>query len=145
MSPDNSLRDQHDQLRRRLEEMGALLGREQGVGWDDCSDCDMPRFRSVLTSFLRELRLHEAAETRALSRLLNAPAPGRRELKRTYAKSHETLDHLVRLLSTAAAIDHEGHVYSVRSIGYRVRQELESHFAYEELEILPLMTHEPAR
>ena len=65
MSPDNSLRDQHDQLRRRLEEMGALLGREQGVGWDDCSDCDMPRFRSVLTSFLRELRLHEAAETRA--------------------------------------------------------------------------------
>lgn len=145
MNHSEELVEQHAALLRRFEETEALLGKAQGVGWDDCVDCDMARFRAALAGFLRDLRVHEAAETRALGRVFDATAEGRRKMRQDYAKSHEALDNLVNLLSTAAAVDHGEHVYAVRTITSRVRQALEAHFAYEELEILPLIARQLVR
>lgn len=144
MNHSEELIDQHAKLLRRFEEMEALLGEAHGVGWDDCVNCDMARFRASLAGFLRDLRLHEAAETKALGRVLDASPAGRRKMREDYARSHEALDNFVKLLSATAAVDHGEHVYAVRSITSRVRQALEAHFAYEELEILPLIARQLA-
>lgn len=137
------LLEQHAGLRRRLAELEAMLGPGGDAGWDDCSDCDMARFQSTFKDFLADLRSHEATETRALGRVLEEPGPGRREKRAAFAKSHEALDHLVKLLGVEATVDHGRHVYSVRHIVARVRDELESHLAREESEIFPLLRREP--
>lgn len=136
------LLEQHAGLSRRLAELEAMLGPGGDAGWDDCTDCDMARFRSTLKDFLAELRAHEAAETRALGRVIDAPGPERRKKRMEYAKSHEALDHLVKLLGVEATIDHGRHVYSIRHIAARVRDELESHLAREERETFPLLRRE---
>lgn len=133
------LHEQHAGLRGRLAELEAMLGPAGDAGWDDCTNCDMGRFRASLKEFLAALRAHEAAETRAFGRALEGPGPARREKRKEHAKGREALDHLVKLLGVEATIDHGRHVYSVRRIAERVRDELEAHLAREEREIFPLL------
>lgn len=131
----------HADLRRRLAALGSMLGPGGEAGWDDCTECDMPRFRAGLKDFIAELRRHEAAETRAVGRVAQA---AHLERKKAYARSHETLDHLAALLDAEASIDRGRHAYAVRHLLVRVRSELEAHLDYEERDIFPLLRREEA-
>lgn len=141
----NDLLGHHVQLRRSLMELESLLGPGTDAGWDDCSTCDMAGFQAGLRDFQGKLREHETYYDKGFMVEALEPLPGgHAELRKGFQKSHETVDNLTKLLAAAAAVDHGRHVYSVRHIVVRVREELEALLAYEERGIFPALRSEKA-
>lgn len=133
----DELLEQHARLRCDMVELESLLGPSSDAGWDDCSNCDMAQFQASLKGFLATLQTHESYEERVLGDVVRFP-DGQKELQHGMAKSHETLDSLMKLFNAASVIGHGHHVYSVRNIAKRVHDELEAHLAYEEKTLFPL-------
>lgn len=128
---------EHAALRRDAAALGALLGPQRGVGWDDESDCDLARFREARERLARDLAEHERKEERFISRLLRSP--GGWELEAEVERAHKTLNNLVALLQSAVELCAQGRVHRLRTIAARVVEELETHLQYEERVLFPML------
>lgn len=128
---------EHVALRRDAAALLALLGPQRGVGWDDRSDCDVPAFRENRDRLAADLAAHERREEKFLAGHLRGP--GRAELEAEVERAHKTLNELTALLQTASALCTQGRVHQLRTITERVIEELETHLAYEEKVLFPLL------
>lgn len=131
------LMTEHAALRRDASALGALLGPQRGVGWDDESDCDVSKFREARDRLAHDLAEHERKEERFISRHLHAPGSG--ELEAEVERAHKTLNNLVTLLQSAVVLCAQGRVHRLRTISARVCEELETHLQYEEQILFPLL------
>ncbi|HAZ08654.1 MAG TPA: hypothetical protein DCZ01_09085 [Elusimicrobia bacterium] len=136
----DDLLKEHAGLRRSLADLETLLGPGSDAGWDDCANCDMIQFQARLKELRAQLTSHETHEESVVAEVLGSMPDGREEFRLGLAKSRETLDDLMKLFSAASAVDHGRHVYSVRHIAIRIREELEAHLVYEERGLSPLLS-----
>ena len=126
----------HGELRGRLDSLTALLGRPRGVGWDDQAALDKDLFLRELAEFLANFKSHEAVEEAFLSRVARQVGLDP-ELDAAVVEGHRSLDALTQLFGAVAVSCDGAHLYGVRTALARLRAELESHLAYEELKVFP--------
>ncbi len=135
----DSLVDEHAMLRRLAGEIEKTIGVRQGVGWDDRALCEVPALCAAQRRFQDELREHEAREERVMGAMLRGREAEREELEPEIRRAHVSLDGMTALLLTLSGVCDGTHVYAVRSMAGRLREELESHLTYEEKVLFPLL------
>lgn len=133
--------DDHARLRRLAAGLAARLGRQNGVGWEDVSTCDLPSFRAAQDELLETLTMHELREERVFAERL--PESSREELQQEVERAHESLNSLVSLMRSLSALCADGRVHSLRATVARVNEELEHHLAFEEKVLIPLLRRGP--
>ena len=117
------------EVRARLIRLFALLGRAEGVGWDDQTRLDV---RSLCS---RERRLREALRRHgkkdgALARTL--ASAGDAEDARVLVRQRETIENEARLLCALAGLCDGRHVYAVRGALSRLRDDVQRHLEFHE-------------
>lgn len=136
------LLDDHAQLRRLAAGLARRLGPQKGVGWDDVSRCDLAALRAAQDELMEALTLHESREERVFAERL--PADSREDLQRAVERAHESLNGLVSLMRSLAALCSGGRVHALRVMAARVSEELERHLSFEEKALMPLLRRGPA-
>ena len=126
----------HGELRGSLESLTVLLGSPRGVGWDDQSALDKEKFSRELAEFLSVFKAHEAVEDAFLSRVVRQIDPDP-DLDAAITEGHRSLESLTRIFGVVAASCDGEHVHGVRTALGRLREELETHLAYEEESVFP--------
>jgi hemerythrin-like domain-containing protein len=132
-----NLLEEHAELRRELAGMAGLLGKAQGVGWDDQMDVDLPRLKEAEHRFSARLKAHEQMEAEHLPQLLRRLALEGESHK--LEAGNTTVRDIFRLLETITGLCDGKHVYALRNLMSRVSEDLERHLAYEERELFPLL------
>ena len=61
---------EHAELRRAMAAMARLLGKAEGVGWDDQMNLDLRRLKEAERQFSAMLKVHERMEEDRFSDLL---------------------------------------------------------------------------
>lgn len=117
------------EVRARLIRLFALLGRAEGVGWDDQTRLDV---RSLCS---RERRLREALRRHgkkdgALARTL--ASVGDAEDARVLERQRESIENESRLLSALVGLCDGRHVYSVRGVLSRLCEDVQKHLEFHE-------------
>ena len=130
------LLEEHKELRGSLVLLTVLLDRPSGIGWDDRTALDRRRFTVEMNAFFAAFKAHEAAEDAYLTRVLRQigvePA-----INSAIAEGHRAIADMTRLFA-AVVISCDGeHVHCMRTVLARLREELESHLAYEEMVVFP--------
>lgn len=132
---------EHEALRRDAAALAGLIGPQLAVGWNDHSPVDLARFEAAREQLRQHLLAHEAKEERFIARRLKLV--GAAEVGAEVERAHETLNRLMGLLHSVAALCTEGRVHALRVICGRVGEELESHLRYEEAVLFPLLKGAP--
>lgn len=135
----SSLLEEHAELRRELAGVVGLLGKAQGVGWDDQVDVDLPRLKEAERRFSAKLKAHERMEEECLSELLRRSALERKTQPQALETGHAAVRDIFRLLETVTGLCDGKHVYALRNLMSRVSEDMERHLAYEERELFPLL------
>lgn len=134
----------HGRLRSSLTFLTALLDRPSGAGWDDCAVVDQARFARELEAFFAAFKAHEAMEDAYLTRVLKQIEMDP-DLLGAIAEGHRAVAEMTKLFGAVAASRDGEHVYRLRTVLYRLREELETHMGYEEKVVFPkLRAHLPA-
>ncbi|UPT75450.1 MAG: hemerythrin domain-containing protein [Elusimicrobiota bacterium] len=133
----DSLLEEHAELRSSLAEMEELLGKAQGVGWDDQTDVDLPQLKEAEMRFSAMLKAHERTEEERLSDLLRRLALEGNSPGQAVETGHAAVRGIFRLLQTVTGLYDGQHVYALRTLMSKVAEELEHHLAYEEQELFP--------
>jgi iron-sulfur cluster repair protein YtfE (RIC family) len=139
----DSLIEEPATLRRLVDRIEQALGGQMGVGWDDCLCGDMSRFCAAQLAFQDRLKEHEAKEERLIGALLRCREAERAELEPVIERAHASLDGTLALLHTLSRICDGEHVYAVRTMAGRLREELEAHLTHEEKVLFPLLRGRP--
>lgn len=140
----DSLIQEHATLRRLADRIVRSLGTQRGVGWEDCTDCEMTSFFSAQRVFQDMLAEHEAREERILGALLRHRETGSADLEPILHRAHASLNGMTALLRTLSNVCDGRHVYAVRTMAERLRDELERHLTYEEKVLFPFLRRSPA-
>ena len=139
----DSMIKEHATLRRLADSIVMSLGAQTGVGWDDCTDCEMTNFFSAQRVFQDMLAEHEASEERVLHAFLRRRKSENAELEPVLHRAHASLNGMTALLRTLSNVCDGEHVYAVRTMAERLREELETHLTYEEKVLFPLLRRNP--
>ncbi|NNN05759.1 MAG: hypothetical protein HKL90_07645 [Elusimicrobia bacterium] len=121
--------DGRTEVRARLIRLVALLGRAEGVGWDDQTRVDV---RSLCA---RERRLREALRRHgkkdgALARTL--ASRGDLEDAGTLDRQRESIENEARLLGALTGLCDGRHVYAVRGVVSRLAEDVQKHLEFHE-------------
>ena len=135
----SSLLEEHAELRRELAGLVGLLGKAQGVGWDDQMDVDLPRLKEAERRFSARLKAHEQMEVERLSELLRRLASEGTSQPQALETGHAAVRDIFRLLETVTGLCDGKHVYALRNLMSKVAEDLERHLDYEERELFPLL------
>lgn len=138
------LLEEHAALRGSLTFMTATLERPTGTGWDDRPVIDQARFTRELGVFFKAFKAHEAAEDAYLTRVLDQLRmdPG---IVEAISEGHRAVAEMTKLFGAVAASGDGEHVYRLRTVLSRLREEMETHMTYEEKIVFPrLRAHLPA-
>ncbi len=125
----------HGTLRGSLNFLGALLDRPCGCGWDDLVAVDQDSLSREITSFMGALRKHDALESAYLEGALQDD----KDLAAAVEKGHRSVFDLARILGAVASCGDGEHVHRLRTVLERLTDEAESHLAYEERVVFPLL------
>lgn len=134
-----NLLEEHAELRREFAGILGLLGKAQGVGWDDQLDVDLPRLKEAERRFSARLKAHERMEEEHLSEFLRRLALEGKSQPQALETGHTVIRDIFRLLETVTGLCDGKHVYALRNLMSRVADDLERHLAYEERELFPLL------
>lgn len=128
----------HQALRQELAALEAPFKLPHGVGWDDRVCLDRDALLRDVEAFFASFRGHEAAEDEVLS------AAGPRlgldeELRDEFTKGRRTVADVMKLFGAVTFTCDGEHVHRVRDLLGRMREEIETHLAYEEKVLFPLL------
>ena len=134
----DSLLEGHGKLRNSLVFLTALLERPNGAGWDDRATMSPERFTRELNGFFAAFKAHEAMEDAYLIRVLDQIGMSP-EILEAIAEGHRAVAEMTKLFGAVAVSGDGEHVYRLRTVLARLREELETHMAYEEKVVFPKM------
>lgn len=140
----DSLLEEHAELRRSLATMAGLLGKAEGVGWDDQMNLDLRRLKEAERRFSDMLKAHERQEENRLSEHLKRLIPDGEFPSHALETRHAAIRDIFQLLETVTGLCDGQHVYALRTLMTRVAEDLERHLAYEEQELYPLLRNRPS-
>lgn len=129
---------QHRELRRELTALQSVFQRPHGVGWDDCVLLDCKRLLKDSDAYFASFREHEAAEDEFMAEvasMLRLDAPTRD----AFAGGRRAVAEIMKLFGVIAFTFDGEHVHRVRELLSRMSAEVESHLAFEEDTLFPLM------
>jgi iron-sulfur cluster repair protein YtfE (RIC family) len=132
-------------LRRDIAELEKLLGPQSDVGWNDVAQVDSVKFRAAQDQFSRDLTEHQAKVEQFLTKRIEQLGEGREVLQKTIHSGHRTINNLLAILRSISSLDDLEHVYRVRTVISRIREELETHLRYDEKVMYPLLSRNAAR
>lgn len=128
----------HGTLRGSLIFLGALLDRPCGCGWDDLRVIDQDSLAREINGFMEALRRHEALEAEYVESVLKTRHADR-ELTETVSTGHRAVEDLARIFGAVASSGDGEHVHRLRTVLERLTDEVETHLAYEERVVFPLL------
>jgi iron-sulfur cluster repair protein YtfE (RIC family) len=134
-----SLIEEHAALRRLMKGIESVIGAQRGVGWDDQAFCEMAALRAAQQRFHDELKDHEIKEERLIDAMLRDCPAERTALEASIRRTHVSLEGMTALLGTLSGICDGTHVYAVRTMAERLREDLEAHLKYEEDVLFPYL------
>lgn len=130
--------ESHAALRGEIEAVEAPFKRPHGVGWDDCVVLDNKRLLRNINAFFASFKKHEAAEDAFLAEVAGQFTLDA-ETRAAFDEGRRSLGEIMKLFGAVAFSCDGEHVHRVRELLSRLREELESHLAYEEKILFPQM------
>lgn len=128
----------HALLRAEFAALAAPFKRAHGVGWDDCVALDMPSLSRDIHGFFEAFKKHEKAEDELL-----AEVSGLLELDKdtraAFLEGRRAMGEIMKLFSVVAFSCDGEHVHRVRELLSRLGDELESHLAFKEKTLFPVL------
>ncbi|PIR15724.1 MAG: hypothetical protein COV48_12775 [Elusimicrobia bacterium CG11_big_fil_rev_8_21_14_0_20_64_6] len=128
----------HAALRGGLETISAPFNRPHGVGWDDCLTLDCQCLLTDIGDFLRACKEHEESEDELVAAVTALGAMDKR-IGADYAESRRALGGAMKLFSAIAYTFDGEHVHRLRELLQHLREEFESHLAFKEKVLFPLL------
>lgn len=138
---DTLLRD-HEELRRRVSAMSALLCAEECSGMRRIGPEVARRLAEMERLLTAELNAHEALENRFVSEALKEAGEEGESLLRVLQSDHESIREVFRVLSALTSLGEGVSAYSVRFAVSSLAHALERHLECEEKKAFPLMKKE---
>lgn len=130
--------EKHGQLRRDLEALEAPFRRPHGVGWDDCVSVDCKCLLKDIEGFFASFKDHEAAEDEFMSEVSHLVKPDA-ATSAAFANGRRAVADIMKLFGAVAFTFDGEHVHRVRELLSRMGREVETHLAFEEKRLFPML------
>lgn len=132
------LLESHAALRGGLEAVAAPFRQPHGVGWDDRVALDQARLLRDIEIFFASFKSHETAEDELLAAVSGRFALDG-ESRAAFQEGRRTLGEIMKLFGAVAFCCDGEHVYRVRELLFRLREELDAHLVFEESILFPTL------
>lgn len=138
---DTLLRD-HEELRRRVSALSALLCAEECSGMRRIGPEVARRLAEMEALLTAELNAHEALEERFVAEALREAGREGESLLQVLRSDHESIREVFRVLSALTSLGEGVSAYSVSFAVSSLAHALERHLECEEKKAFPLMRKE---